>query len=183
MSTTTTDRTVRSMIRELINASDLTDWREIADAVLAGIDPQDYADALREVLPSYVRLVASRSRQTGSIAGPVQPAPQLQQVSDDGNLPPDAPRKHVSSKIRAINADWRERLREIYPAADGTNKHLGDFTRHDLLAMADRLRRHARHTMARAQGWTELADALSVHQADTVAGLPVSVAERLVKAA
>lgn len=170
-------RTVRAMIRELIAATDLTDWREIADKVISDLDPAEYEDALREVLPSYVRSVAMANRKPG----PVMTVPP--KAVPDGKLPPDEPRKHVSSKMRAIGADWQDRLREIYPAADGTNKHLANMNYADLQSMADRLRRQARQTMARANGWTELANALKLHKVNTVADLPMQVAERLVKAA
>lgn len=149
-----------------IESSETLDYTEIADDVLAHIDPAEYPDALREALRVYARHVIVSSRKAGPVEVPKDDAPTL---------------PASSWKTAATRAcDWQERLNEVYGTRDGGRKRLRDFTPDDLDYLADHEEKQAKRLFARASGWRALAATARAAGATVVGDLPATVLESAV---
>lgn len=128
---------LRDLAREVSATSKSVEYEDIANQVLARLEPEEYAEALAQALPLYVRAMAVRGRTLGPMPAP--PAPTSE-----------------SWKVREIREDWQHRLLEIYATPDG-NKRLGDLTYSDLLHLAEARRQSAEQLVGKAKGWENLA--------------------------
>lgn len=149
---------LRQVVQDVTRSAESLEYTDLADAVLARLDSAEYADALRQVLPSYCRDVVSAMRAPGPVRPPA-PHPTL-----------DARAPH-SWKVTAIREGWQRRLSEVYATSDG-NKRLGDFTYDDLAFQAEVNQRQAKQKLAKAKGWRSLADTLRDAGVDRVRDLP-----------
>lgn len=159
---------LRSLIREMLDEpGHAVDPRDFADEVLARIPASRRAEALREVLPGYVRVEFALDRNSG-------------QVDDEqGEVVP-------SDGINGTKQQARRRRRDVllgrYQGADGW-KLLRDFTVDDCRAAADMRRSLAAANAVQAAKFDELTDLLTSRTAATVGDLPVGDVERVMSRA
>lgn len=142
---------LRSVVREVVAEAESLEYGDLAQSVLATIDPAMYAAALAQALPIYVRVTSVQGRTTGP-------------------MPTPPPAGSDSWKVQSIREDWQYRLSEIYTTAEG-NKRLGDLTYADLMYMAKVRRESAEQLMAKAKGWETLARAVRKQGVQTVRNL------------
>lgn len=135
-------RSLRTMVLDLIESTDLSDPREIADAVLAGASDAERDAMLAAAVASEVRLILCGHRKSPTGAAPKRPAAR-------------------SAKVRAIRDAWQMMLRGRY-SVGGAWKPLAEFTVEDAQAVAAERRAQA----AEAIVWAERFDALAKAIAD-----------------
>lgn len=139
----------------------------LADKVFDLITSDQYAEAVRTMLRSYVRRVMTEGRgaflaSPASVTVPSRPGPQ------------GAPRSRYVEAIRA--GAWRARLGERTHGANGWLL-LRDCTRADLLAAAEERRNLAVANVQAAETYDKLAELLTAHGKATVSDLPDTVLE------
>jgi hypothetical protein len=153
-----------ALIAAVAADSDAPDPHTLAQQVLDSIQPADYADALLQALPGVIRQHLQRQRAEAAATFPIP--------ATDTNPGPGL-RPSGSRKVSAIRDAWQARLRErVYiPGSDSGWKFLADCTAVDLLAVAEARRAHAERTLARAEEYEALADALRQSRKKTVGAL------------
>lgn len=160
---------LRHLVREVIATSMLSSPRDIADEVMRRLERDQFAGALQQALPSFVRQVNSEQRM------PVRLAHVAAQYDADGNPLPVQQVFIPSAKQAAIRDDWRIRARMFkVPGVDGW-KSLLECTRDDLLHAADSREEQGHRNLAKAKQYRALAATLRDHGAPTVGELPEDV--------
>lgn len=145
---------VHTLVRATLSTCTETDPSNIALAVLEQIEPKDYAEALRQCLRDVVRIEAGRLRVTAIPEPPKTGSP--------------------SQKVAAIKEHWRKVLESLEHTAKGEWRHLGDFTRDDLLAAAEYRVRQADQSIAKAEQYRELAALVEKHRVTCLRHVPVA---------
>lgn len=148
---------LRSIVHEAIASAESVEYADIANSVLARLDPADYREALAAALPTFCRSVVVSQRTDG----PVRPPKAAQKLPG-------------SWKVQAIREGWQRRLSEVY-ATDEGNKRLGDFTHDDLIYQASICERQAKSKLSKAKGWKGLAALMDDHGVERVRDLPAEV--------
>jgi len=144
-----TKPSIGSIIRTIIDGSGPLEASEVADAVLASIDPDDYGTYLRELIVSRV------STETGRLR--------------DAVTPPI--RKGVSTKQSLIrNEYWPQFLRQKI-ALPGGYKTLAEATSADLRFIADMRKTQANDLLNKADQFNTLADLMDKAKVTYLEGL------------
>ena len=147
MSTTITrGQLLRTLIRDVLDTTSLTDPREVAAKVIAALDPADYVHALEEALPEYVRTEMNR-------AGLLSPKVDVSDVPMP-QLPARSPR---GDRLREYA---RRRLEVPIFVGDGQRKRLGDCTRDELLRHVAMLYDQVEKTSSKARWYERVAAAI-----------------------
>ena len=142
---------LRALIDEALNSTDLTTPADIADEVIRRLPMKERAAALREVLPTFIRTNFSQRRM-------LNPLPEAA---------PTAPAS--SAKVAACRDQWA--AQKATPLlVSGEWKRLGDCTAVDLLVVAADLRDRAARVAAKADWYEALA--ASLPSGATVDSLP-----------
>lgn len=131
--------TVHELIKNTLDNTDLADPHEVAVAVAAQIPPNAMGAALKEVLPVYIKVRYSLSRMKTSAQS--------------------APRPAGSPKVALVRSAW-ERQKNTPLNVGGEWKRLGECTASDLLVVAEQLRTNAAKSIAKAEYYERLADAI-----------------------
>lgn len=160
-----TEFSLRSLIREVADESGAADPGALADAVFGRIPAKHRADALRESLRPFVRLMVSADRAT---------RPSVEERPQGGTSEQGAKPSVRSWKRDGIRQQWRTYLRDRLHVADGW-KFLGDCGFDDLMFAVTERREIAARTAAKADWYEQLAKVVSDHGAERVADLPDSV--------
>jgi hypothetical protein len=155
-------RSFQEVLEEALR-SDEADPRAIAARVERAITDEMLRDALRAMLPSYVRYKMSLERRASPITA----------VKDVG--PTTSPQQARSWKVDAIRAQAQAERHKRYavPTADGREqwKLLHDCTPADLAIIVQMRRDHAAATLCAAEKLDRLRATLVQKKADTVADL------------
>lgn len=106
---------LRHIVRDVLGASLLTEPADLANEVIARLNPDDYADALAQAMPVFVRQVLSEDRQPTCIRS---------STTFNGSV-----------KVAAIRDNWKRALRDRIKTDEGM-KFLGDCTIANLEAAA-----------------------------------------------
>lgn len=149
-----TDLNLRQAVREALLTADSVEYADVAGLILASLKRDQYAAALSQTLPAFVRSVVVTQR-TNSVS------------------PPNAETQPGSWKVKGIRA-WAHRLSDVYATESG-NKRLADFTFDDLQFLAETCRDLAERNAASAARWERLAEAVKDAGADRVADVPEDV--------
>lgn len=124
------------IVQQVVDDYETTDVDELSRAALARIDAADYRDALRTILPTYVRSFISRNR------GPA-----------DAPLPP-----RPSAKVAAVRDAWERWLDELVSVGPNRYARRGDMTAADCRYAAQLRRRHAEANAVEADKWEDWAE-------------------------
>lgn len=151
MTTTTTALDLRDAVREVLDAGELHDPRQIASAVMASLPKSRYGEALAIALVNFVRQV----------------------ITEERNKPTTQPVAGSSWKVRGIRDWWQSELDKKYPAAGeaGEWKPLRDLTYDEVLAVAEYRHEMARRNEAKALRFEGLARVMKAHGVATVGEL------------
>ena len=152
---------LRSLVREVIDASTLDSPQAIAAEVARRVPAKDRHAALEQALRAFVRQVISEERGHHRF-GYVSPEPTFA----------------GSSKVGAIRDGWQRALRvvKVPTSSDpGAWKALGACTFDDLVYAAEQRDEQARRNSAKARQYRALAATVQEHGAATVADLPAEV--------
>lgn len=152
------DFDLRKVVADFLDATDLTDFRQMAAEVAGAVPSRQLRAALTEALAGYIANVNQNRRN----ANPV--------LNGDGR-----PRQNRSVKVAGIAAMHQRMLRDLVHVGNSANKRLGDCTYEDLMFAAGERREIARLTAAKADRYEWLAKQLHAHNADRVADLPPEV--------
>lgn len=151
MTTTKTDFVLRHIAREILDTSLLVEPRDLAAELMARLSPDDYAAALAQALPVFMRQVLSEDRR--------------------GRTFGSSTNFNGSPKVAAVRNGWQRALRQRIKTGDGM-KFLGDCTIADLLAAAELRDEMARRNASKATQYRSLAGELMDAGVDRVKDLP-----------
>lgn len=151
---TVSEFNLRTLVRQVLDDSVLTDPGLIAEEVYRRTAAKDRGAAYQQALRHFVRQVASEQRGATTItAGP--------------------------SKATRAREWWQRSMRDrIHVNGDAGWKMLADCTRDDLLYAAAERREQADRNRAKAQQYEALASLLDANSAATVRDLPADVLMR-----
>jgi hypothetical protein len=153
---------LRKTVNDFLDATDLTDFREMAAALTKSLPARELRPALTEALAGYIAN-ANHHRRSHNVILCADAAPRTAQPVTR------------SPKVAAIAA-WHQRaLRDLVHVGKGDNKPLGDCTYDDLMFAATERREIARLTTVKADRYEWLAKQLHAHNVDRVADLPSDV--------
>lgn len=160
-----TDFNLRQVARDVLTSSTMADPRDLAAEVFRRIAAEDYAAALNECLPDFVREEIRHSRNLTAPAGLM-----AERTGGGGGTRP-APR---SSKVAGIRSYWQSRLRERLHVGPAPSDWLllGDCSFDDLMFAATARREIAARNAAKAEEYAELAEALRTAGVARVRDLP-----------
>lgn len=146
---------LRKVVREFLDETDLTDFREMGAELARRIPSKDLRSALATALPDLLSTVNQQRRMSNPIisgtSGPVR-----------------------SPKVAGIAAMHAAALRALVHVGGGANKHLGDCTYEDLMFAAAERREQARRNAAKADQYEALANRLRASGFTRVADLPAA---------
>lgn len=157
---------------------------ELAQAVLAEIDCDRHVmrAALKEVLPSFCRVVIGNERRKNFKTNTADELDEeLLDITDPAPLPegsaPPAEKVWVSKKSERISTAYTELLASQFHVAPGLNgnRHLGDCTVENLAFAANERRQQAHGHITEAKRLEALADAIRRYSATRVADLPAQI--------
>jgi hypothetical protein len=159
---------LRSLVRDVADNSDARDPGTVADEVFTRIPDENLAEALRETLRGYVRVVLAGNRMS-----PEPPIPASSPEIETGVAKPPT----RSWKRDGIRDGWRRHLRDrIHVGPESASwKLLSECGFDDLMFAADERRQAAERTLARAENYEALAKAVKDHGAACVQDLPDDV--------
>lgn len=190
------DFNLRQLVREVLDASSLTDPRNLAAEVLTRIRPSQYEAVISQLLPPLVREMIRESRNGGLVqfessssapvlklaqsAGiaPIAPVRAMVTAERPGGTPP-APIRPVcrSAKVAAyqdLGLKWlRDRLNTSQNPR--TWKYIGDAGFDDLMFAAGQRRDQAARTATKAAQYEALAKLLLAYGVECVRDLPEDV--------
>lgn len=141
---------LRAVVRETLSSSPAADPAALAEHVLDRIAVEDYGQALRQTLRTYIREAIGQQRMSA---------------------PVPTPRVNASWKVEAIRASWKRALANRMCVADGEWKTLADCTAQDLLFVAKERRVAAAKNLATAETYESLAQLMESQGAAVVADL------------
>lgn len=147
---------LRKVVRDFLDETDLTDFKEMAAELAARVPAKSLRDALAESLPHLLATVNQQRRMNNPVLAGETPAPVR------------------SAKVAGIAAMHAAALRDLIHVGAGVNKQLGDCTYEDLMFAAEERREHARRNAAKAAQFETLADRLRANGVDRVADLPAA---------
>lgn len=175
---TTTEFSLRTLIRDVADSTPFTDLSFITAEVLCRVPDEHLREALSQALPRLVREVATENRPRGPIArpsdSPPPPAPSAPPAAKAVPVGGPSPQYSGNRKGAEIRDAWQKVLEAPYGTASG-QKRLGDCTYDDLQFMATGLDKQAADYAARARGFRELAALLTDHEAPILRELPAEV--------
>lgn len=150
------DFDLRSFVQQALDRSKKANPHEVADEIAGSIPVEHLRAAVYELLPAYVVPMVGRNR-----------AATMRAASDD-----EAPKP--SARWAAAARTYQGILGQRMLGADEW-KFLGDFTRDDLAAAAERRRAHAAGVLHEAERFETLAKKMQRRKATKVADLPDDV--------
>jgi hypothetical protein len=173
---------VAHLVQDLLRTADSVEYDDLAAAVMERLTPEQYEDALREILPGFCRTITRGARQSGPVRPPAPiPFPtRLSGAASKGATRTEAEVRQRASlqqsswKVTAIRDGWQKRLNEVYSTTGG-NKRLGDFTYADLMHQTEINERQAEQKMQKARGWRALAQTLQEAEVEHVRDLPAEI--------
>ncbi|OKI16542.1 hypothetical protein [Streptomyces sp. CB03911] len=176
------DFNLRSLVREVLGGTTMTDPTQIAREVDRRISEDDCRDALRQALRGYVREEITRMRRHHDVEEPVAQATLVSNVTpmaSGGAGGPSAPVRTVkpvrSAKVAGIREWWSSKLLEPYHVGEKVYRRLGDCSFEDLLFAAAERREHAARNAARAEWFEQLAETVRAAGVSRVRDLSTDV--------
>lgn len=148
-----TDFSLRSMVREALDSSDEADPHVIAEFIVAGLSVGQVRLALEKALPGFIREVVRSQRNHGGHPSPTSARwDNVAELQASGEL--------TLLRVRVFCGVW---------------KFLGDCTRDDVKDLAERRETDAADLAAMAERFKALRSAMQRKRAATVADLPGDV--------
>lgn len=145
---------LRKTVRDFLDETDLTDFKEMAAELSARVPAKQLRDALAQALPHLLATVNQQRRMNNPVLAGTAAAPVR------------------SAKVAGIAAMHAAALRVLVHVGDGHNKQLGDCTYEDLMFAAEERREHARKNLAKADQFEALAERMHAAGVARVADLP-----------
>lgn len=145
---------LRQVVREFLDETDLTDFREMAEQLATEMPAKQLRAALADALPSLISTINQQRRMSNPILTGSNPT--------------------RSAKVAGIAAMHAAALHALVHVGGGANKHLGDCGYDDLMFAAEERREHARRNAAKADQYEALAIRLRASGVDRVADLPAA---------
>ncbi len=162
---TTTAFSLRQLVREVAETTNLADPGEIADEVAGRVPDEHLRAAFTEMLRGFVR----------GVLGDERTFPRLPQPRET----PEVPIRPVarSRKVAGIRAAWAKVLAErVHVGPDASDwKLFGDCTTDDLDFMAQEREQIAEANHVKAEQYRKVRKLLVEHSVDTVRDLPEKV--------
>lgn len=164
---------VNQAIRDVLDATDLTDAREIAARVIDDLNLQDPVEILMEVMAPYVRRIMIDHRR--SIAAEIRERDTMS-TSVKPTSSPSEPRTSSSASPK-----WRQAaaIFNARHAATAGTKLLGKFNRDDILAAIRHHKMQAAGHFDSGQRFEKLLTKLDEYGVELVEDLPVAVVEEI----
>lgn len=163
-------------VREVAGSHQLHDPREITEALLKLLSPEDKERALRQALLPYVRNVLNNQQRQAFNAvrnhgQETQAKPKAQQKAQPkaGTRRPSR-----SAKVAGIRDWWVEAMKSSV-SIEGTWKSFGDCSPKDIRWMADSRHELAQANKSQAVQYEELAELMEEHGVSKVEELPREV--------
>lgn len=201
----TDDFSLRHLIREVLDTSDLTDPQDLAVEVQSRIRPSQYEEALSQLLPALVREMIRLSRNGNQVppetpppTKPAAPAPQpVLTLSRPAPAEQPAPKRAMAMVMSELPGGVAAPPRPVYRSAKvaayqdlgmkwlserlNTSqdprawKRLGDACFDDLMFAAGQRRDQAARTNAKAAEYEALAKLVRAYGVERVRDLPEDV--------
>jgi hypothetical protein len=162
--------TLRGILTDILNNTDLTDVHEIMQEILKRIPKARYHEVLEVLLIDYVRHYLGTTR-TRSNMPPASAFPKIVNSKHAGGIKSTT----TSTKVAAIRDGWQQHLRDRISIGQGDYKFLKDCTYDDLMHAAKQREKLAEANKAWAARFHGYAALLTEYDVKTFGELPIEV--------
>lgn len=162
--------TIRSMLRDILETTDLTDPHDIVDELLKRIPKARYRAVLQILLGDFVRAHLGESRRRATLP-PATSFPKIITTKHAGGIKSKA----TSATVAAIRDGWQRHLRDRINVGSNDWKMLKDCTYDDLMSAAAAREKQAEANKAWAQRFHGYAALLTEYDVKHFGDLPTEV--------
>ncbi|WP_029926350.1 hypothetical protein [Nocardia otitidiscaviarum] len=177
--TTTENLTLRQLIASVLDETNLSDPREVAEKTAALIPPEQQLQILTDVLVGRVREMMAE-RRNAALSNAFKPRPHEPVTGGSIQVSPKCPPRRPSgrsAKVDQIRDWWADLLASSIHVGDQRWMPLGQCGIDELLFAEQTRRDKAAKEVARAKQYMRLRELLDKYEVATVAELPADAAK------